>query len=284
MMPGAGLIAPANSLPRVDLDQRTRGPSADLTPVNGRPGRSGQDVSVKPRNGIHEIRAIEQALAKLKLCQGVGAQTVRELALQAQALHVPKGQTLVRRGEKPAGVFAVVRGRLKTRLQPGSDDEVILNLVDAGATVGVATSVLDRPSKVDLITLEESVLLLIAAGALNAQMARDPRLARNVANDLATKAQALMAQFEHSMLPTLQRLADYLQSIAEPTAAPEVWTARLPVSKTVVAARLGMKKETLSRLLQRLARRGVIEVSRREITILDRAGLAQASSDRARAA
>ena len=34
-----------------------------------------------------------------------------------------------------------------------------------------------------------------------------------------------------------------------------------------------MKKETLSRLLRQLASRGLIEVSRREVAILDRAGL-----------
>jgi len=41
----------------------------------------------------------------------------------------------------------------------------------------------------------------------------------------------------------------------------------------VVAAMLGVKKETLSRLLRDLSERRVIAVSRREITILDRAQL-----------
>jgi hypothetical protein len=40
----------------------------------------------------------------------------------------------------------------------------------------------------------------------------------------------------------------------------------------------------LSRLLQRLVRRGLIAVAQRDITILNRAGLAQASSDPARGA
>jgi CRP/FNR family transcriptional regulator len=49
---------------------------------------------------------------------------------------------------------------------------------------------------------------------------------------------------------------------------------RLPVSKTLVAARLGVRKETLSRLLRELAGRGLISVTQREVKILDRRGLA----------
>ena len=41
-----------------------------------------------------------------------------------------------------------------------------------------------------------------------------------------------------------------------------------------VAARLGVKKETLSRLLRELGGRGLISVERREVRILDREGLA----------
>ena len=53
---------------------------------------------------------------------------------------------------------------------------------------------------------------------------------------------------------------------------------RLPVSKTVVAARLGLKKETLSRLFRQFADDGLIEVSRRDITILDRGRLTETAS------
>jgi CRP/FNR family transcriptional regulator len=221
---------------------------------------------------------MEATLARLELCEAVAAQTIRQLALHARMVRAERGQLLVPGGERPPGVFAVLRGSLKTRLPQPNGHEVILALLGPGSTVGLAATVLSHPSKVDLVALEESLLLLIEGTSLLAQMPRDPRLARNVASNLASKAQALMAQFEDSRLSTLQRLAAYLQSIAEPTSTPDVWAARLPVSKTVVAARLGMKKETLSRLLRRLTQRGVIEVTRRDITILDRAGLVDASS------
>ena len=48
------------------------------------------------------------------------------------------------------------------------------------------------------------------------------------------------------------------------------WIARLPVSKTILADRLGITKETMSRLLRELMAQGAIEVARRDITILDR--------------
>jgi CRP-like cAMP-binding protein len=71
----------------------------------------------------------------------------------------------------------------------------------------------------------------------------------------------------------VQRLASYLDSVAEPVAGHGHYRARLPGTKTLAAAQLGMSKETLSRLLRSLAVRGVLQLSRREIAILDRAAL-----------
>jgi CRP/FNR family transcriptional regulator len=99
-------------------------------------------------------------------------------------------------------------------------------------------------------------------------MANDPRLARNVSSALARRMQALLEEFERVRLPAVTRLAGYLLLIAEGD------LARLPMSKTLLAARLDMKKETLSRLLRGLAARGLIAVAGREIRIVDRGGLA----------
>jgi CRP-like cAMP-binding protein len=53
---------------------------------------------------------------------------------------------------------------------------------------------------------------------------------------------------------------------------------QLPFSKTLLAARLGMKKETLSRLLRQFAEDGVIAVTRRRVAILDRERLKRPTS------
>jgi CRP-like cAMP-binding protein len=80
-------------------------------------------------------------------------------------------------------------------------------------------------------------------------------------------------ELETSKLRSAQRLAAYLDSIAEPAAQPGTWAARLAMSKTLLAARLGIKKETLSRLLREFACGGLIDVAGREITIRNRTAL-----------
>ena len=60
-----------------------------------------------------------------------------------------------------------------------------------------------------------------------------------------------------------------------PGANGDPWTARLAMSKTLLAARLGFKKETLSRLLREFADHGMIAVCGRDIAICDREGLKQ---------
>jgi CRP/FNR family transcriptional regulator len=82
-----------------------------------------------------------------------------------------------------------------------------------------------------------------------------------------------------------QRLAGYLESLRKRDSSHSTPMVQLPVSKTVVAALLGMKKETLSRLLRQFTDDGVIGMTRREIAILDPERLsAFASSSRAHSA
>jgi CRP-like cAMP-binding protein len=89
---------------------------------------------------------------------------------------------------------------------------------------------------------------------------------------LADRTLDLLAEVEAATQRGAQRLATYIVSLADGNG--DGGTVRLPVSKTLVAARLGVKKETLSRLLRELSGRGLIAVERREVRILDRTGLA----------
>jgi CRP/FNR family transcriptional regulator len=222
-------------------------------------------TSRKPKRDPH---LIEGVLANLPLMEGVSPSVVRQLSTQSVLIHARRGEILVRRGEPVGGLYAIAYGKVKKRLLPPAGAEVVLALLGPGDTFAEVPALLASPSRLDAVALSDAMVVRINASCIAKEMANDPRLARNVSSALARRMQALLEEFERVRLPAVTRLAGYLLLIAEGD------LARLPMSKTLLAARLDMKKETLSRLLRGLAARGLIAVAGREIRIVDRGGLA----------
>jgi CRP/FNR family transcriptional regulator, dissimilatory nitrate respiration regulator len=226
--------------------------------------------ALSDRKLARDPRLIEGVLGNLPLMKGVGRAVVRQLSTQSALVNAKRGEVVVRRGERVRGVYAIAYGTIKKRLRHPNGAERVLALLGPGDTFAEVPALLDCPAKMEAVALADSMFVVISASCISAQTVSDPRLARNVARGLARRMHALHGELERGILPGVQRIAAYLASIAEPGPGPGSWLARLPVSKTLVAAQLDMKKETLSRLLRRLAAEGIIEVTRRDIAILER--------------
>jgi len=216
---------------------------------------------------------IKAVLEKLPLLEGLNQEAIRELATQSSMMRVSRGELVVRRGERVPSLYAVAFGQVKTCLPQNGGSEMVLGLLGPGATFGKSTVLLGRPAQVDVVALDDTMLVAVRAACVVALVERNLRFSRNLARALAERNHVLVGELETSRLRSAQRLAAYLDSIAQPAAQPGTWAARLAVSKTLLASRLGMKKETLSRLLRELAGGGLIDVAGREITIRDRLAL-----------
>jgi CRP-like cAMP-binding protein len=224
----------------------------------------------------HAQQLLEEIVARLALFAGLARKHLASITRGAQLVRVSRGAMLARRGEPLSGVFAVAEGTLKLALQRADGAERVVRFVSPGETFGEAAALLGRPSPVNAMALTDSVVAVMAAAPIRALIGRDAGFAQRVVALLAARMLDLLTEVEASELrPASERLAAYLLGLAEPRGDGGRLTARLPATKTLVAARLGMKKETLSRLLHRLAERRLIEVSRRDISILDRPGLSE---------
>ena len=209
-------------------------------------------------------------LAALPLFRQTPHSQVALLAREARTSYAARGAVIARRGERLPGLAVVAYGLVKLSLR--GETEKVLRLVGPGECFGEAVLFLERPLPVDISALADTLLVVVPEKPLLALLDSDPRFARGLLASLCQRLHSLVADFEATtMHGARERLAAYLDSLVEP--GEPGGTARLPAAKTVIAARLGMTKETLSRLLHRLAAEGLIAVNRREITLLDRAGL-----------
>lgn len=221
-------------------------------------------------------RLLERVISALSVFRSVSRADIAELAAHSRALEARRGETIARRGERTPGVIALVSGSAKVALRRTNGEEKVLRLLGPGEACGLAAAALDQPCPADVVALAPSTIAVVPPLPLQRLLRSDAGFAQAMSRALAERLLELVAELESSVQRSgLQRLACFLDSLAEPAVPEGRWTVRLPATKTTIASRLGVKKETLSRMLRALAERRLIEVSGPEVAILDRAGLAR---------
>ncbi|HEX7053271.1 MAG TPA: Crp/Fnr family transcriptional regulator [Burkholderiales bacterium] len=219
-------------------------------------------------------QAVQTVLAAVPLFAGLGRASLAALARCAGRAAYARGSVVIAAGDPVPGVLALCEGAVRLALHDGTREERVLRIATPPQSFYLASAVLDRPAPYQATALSPCEVLVVPRRALQALLERDVPLARALIRELAERELELCAELHAAAFrDSAQRLASYLASLA---GASEPGVVRLPCSKTLLAARLGMKKETLSRLLKRFAQGGIIGVSRGTIAILDPAGLSAA--------
>jgi len=228
-------------------------------------------------NGIgRDPRLIEGIVSNLPLFRDVSRASIALVASQARIEHFRRGALIARQGAPLPGVIAFAYGLAKLVLPRRKGDERVLRFVGANESFGEAATLLERPCPVDAVALADAMLAVIPVRVLRQLQERDCVFANNLVRTLAEGLLGLVADIDaRAGRSSAQRLAAYLDALASSRDDEAACCAvQLPVTKTALAARLGITKETMSRLLRELKDQRLILMDRGSITILDRARLA----------
>lgn len=229
----------------------------------------------EPVNGTaRNLRLLQGVIANMDMLRDTTPGERAEIAAQARLRTLHRGATACRLGEPMPGILIVAYGLLKLALPRPEGEERVVRFVGASETFGEAPALLDRPAPFDAAALSDSMLVVIPRLPVLRLLEHHPVVALKLAANLAESYLSLLSELQAlAQRNGVQRLASYLVSLAEPRRDSDGASVRLPASKTTVAARLSIQKETLSRMLRDLSARGCIRVEGRVITILDRAQL-----------
>lgn len=213
-------------------------------------------------------------LARSRLLCDATPEARAQLAASAQRRDAARGTLIYGLGKPAQGVYVVASGCVALAVQESAGRESIVQLCGPRDSFG-EEHLVGAAGTLSARAVSASLLVHLPRAALLEAMARHPSVAqgtlRSVSRRVLQAAQLLGAA---ATRPALQRLAGYLlRELGTAGAADD--KLRLAIPKGALASLLGMTRETLSRLLAVLARRGLIELRGRTIRVLQPEALAE---------
>lgn len=184
---------------------------------------------------------------------------------------VRRGEYLFHCGAPFHALYGVRAGSFKTVLLTEDGREQVTGFHMAGEVLGLE-SVGSENCGSDAIALEDSEVIEIPFAELDALACREPALQRELFRLLAGEIQR-----ERSLMLLLgsmraeERLAAFLLNLSKRLAA-RGWSAThfiLRMTREEIGSLLGLKLETVSRILSRFQAEGLISVRNRDVSILE---------------
>lgn len=192
------------------------------------------------------MRADEiELMRKQRIFRDVGEAHVSSMLRVSFLQKFPAGVILVHEGDSADFLHVVVEGKVEV-FSAYRDRETTISVFDAGNCFITAAVVLDRVYLKSARSLTPARILMIPAEIVRRCFREDAAFARCLATDLAGAYRAVVKELKNQKLRSgLERLANWL--LAHRAELGNASRFDLPFEKKVLAARLGMAPEVLSR-------------------------------------
>jgi CRP/FNR family cyclic AMP-dependent transcriptional regulator len=206
-------------------------------------------------------------IRRLPLLVGVADETLTKLASRAYWQVHAAGQIVVDAGDTTSDVFIVAEGAVRVVMRTAFGYEAILNDLGVGDFFGELAAIDNAPRSANVTALLQTRLCAIPGDAFidMALSSRDVgrRLLRLLSTRLRGKDERLI---EFGALSVRQRLiAELLRLSRDRGGGERVITP--PPPQHVLAARVGTRRETVSREMTEMSRSGSITVGRGAIVL-----------------
>lgn len=197
-----------------------------------------------------------QLLRKMSLFKGLDDEAFGRLLCHAKVQKVARNEVIFVEGEPAAQLFLVLSGWIKLWRQSEDGHESVIGVFAEGESFAEAAIFDQKGYPVSAVAADDSRLLAISATSVLREFRKNPDYAINVVADLSRHMRLLVRQIEQlSISSSTERLARFLVKLCPKDAEEAV--VRFPVEKSLIAGRLGMQPETLSRGLAKLRKIGV---------------------------
>jgi CRP-like cAMP-binding protein len=222
--------------------------------------------TLPPKYAMH-TQNIKRILSNTFLYKMLDERQLDEITCGTQPIRAMANTCVVSQGDAPKGAYILVYGQVKIGFDRKDGSEKTLAILGQNKCFGLSEMLLDRTHLAFAKTTADSMLLHTSRDKILAVAKDNFMFAQELMVCVGRQLYTLVRDIESYSLQTAkQRLAGYLlrQSQYQSNDCVE-----LVASKTLIASRLSLTPETLSRLLHDLSSDGLVSVSGRKIRILD---------------
>lgn len=214
---------------------------------------------------------------RISVFRGLTPLMVERLIAPAVAVEMKERDILFRQDDPGTAFFIVVDGWIKLFRITFAGDEAVIHVFAKGDSFAEAVAFTGKAYPATAQAVSVARVISIPAAHVVKCIRDVPDIALAMIASTSMHLQSLVHQVEQLKARTgLQRLAEFLAALAP--AENGACTIALPYDKALIAARLGLKPETLSRAFAKLRRVGVV-VRKSDVAIGDVAKLRSVAAD-----
>lgn len=209
---------------------------------------------------------------RVPLFAGLPPDMLDRLLEPARVENAPRGKLLFAQDTPASRFYVILVGWVKLYRSAADGGESVVHVFTRGDSFAEAAIFAGGQYPVSAATASGARLLSIPASPFLEVLEQEPAVARNMLAAMSRHLRQLVTRLEQVQSQSAAaRLAGFLLTLIDEDDRQEA-EVRLPIDKALLAARLGMQPETLSRALGRMREAGV-EVHGERIRVPDVARL-----------
>jgi CRP/FNR family cyclic AMP-dependent transcriptional regulator len=212
-----------------------------------------------------------EVLRRVPLFAGLPEPDLTAFAELTRERGYPKGSVIVFEDDAGDALYLVAAGQVKVVLIAEDGREVILSVLGEGNFFGEMAVIDEEPRSAHVIAMEDSSLLVLRRDDFQHRLRANPEIAISLLREISRRLRRADEKIASLVLLDVNgRVANLLLRMAEDEGGDRI-TRKL--THHTIAQMIGSSRETVSRTMRNLVDRGIISVTRKDITLTDRHSL-----------
>ncbi len=184
---------------------------------------------------------------------------------------IKKGEPIFEEGESVNGIFCIKDGICKLSKFSANGKDQIVKLVKPGELLGQRSLISDEPANLSAVALEDMEVCFIPKteimGFFNKNNQFSMNVMKTICGDLKEADDHMVSMAQKNVK---ERLAETLLYLEDTFGKNQDGSLHIQLSREELAGMIGTATESCIRLLSELNKIGIIDLTGKKITILDR--------------